>query len=57
MAFSYFVFALCLLSSPSLMLFSLISVEIGVACFSLYCAMPNELELAVCFHEAGSSFC
>lgn len=37
--------------------FSLISVEIGVACFSLYCAMPNKLELAVCFHKAGSSFC
>lgn len=39
------------------MLFSLISIEIGVPCFPLHCAMPNKLELAVSFHEAGSSFC
>lgn len=28
--------------------FSLISVGIGVACFSLHCAMPNKLQQATC---------
>lgn len=56
-AFSSFVFAVWLLSSPSLMLFSLISIEIGVACLFLHFAMQNKLELAVCFREAGSGFC